>query len=348
MSSEPDWTLYRTFLTVAKLGSLSAAARSLGLTQPTVARHVESLEAELEVDLFLRSPRGLLPTDIALALLPQAEAIAASASTLLRTAASGKGEMTGSVRVSASEVMGVERLPPVLAALRLAHPRLDIQLVLSDGLHDLLTREADVAVRQTVPTQGALFAKKLPPTEIGLYAHASYLKRRGVPQSLGDLAQHDVIGFDRHTPAVRDMLQRFPDIENARFALRTDNDLAKFAAVRAGLGVGVMQVGIAARDASLKRVLADQLSIQLPLWIVMHEDLKSSAICRAVFDALAVGLSEMAVKRRPPPPSAFAKATADGPPPPLAGEDERRGVSGGRRGLSGRSATRARKTLPRG
>ena len=120
MNSEPDWTLYRTFLTVAKLGSLSAAARSLGLTQPTVARHIESLEGELEVDLFLRSPRGLSPTDIALALLPQAEAIAASASTLLRTAASGKGEMTGSVRVSASEVMGVERLPPILAALRRA------------------------------------------------------------------------------------------------------------------------------------------------------------------------------------------------------------------------------------
>ncbi len=325
MISEPDWTLYRTFLSVAKLGSLSAAARSLRLTQPTVARHIESLEGELEVDLFLRSPRGLLPTDVALALLPQAEAIAASAATLLRTAASGKGEMTGSVRVSASEAMGVERLPPILAALRVAHPRLDIQLVLSDGLHDLLTREADVAVRQVMPTQGALFAKKLAPTELGLYAHLSYLQRRGAPRTLSDLAHHDLIGFDRHTPAVRDMLQRFPEVEKARFALRTDNDLAKFAAVRAGLGIGVMQAGIAARDASLKRVLSDQLSIQLPLWIVMHEDLKSSAVCRAVFDALAAGLS-----------------------PARAGVAEKRAVSDGRRGRSGRSATRARKTPRRG
>src|SRR5262245_50437265 len=143
--TDPDWTLYRTFLTVAKRGSLSAAARALGLTQPTVARHIESLETELEVDLFLRSPRGLLPTDIAL--LPQAEAIAASAATLLRTAASGKGEMAGTVRVSASEIMGVERLPPILAALRRTHPRLDIQLALSNELHDLLSREADIAVR---------------------------------------------------------------------------------------------------------------------------------------------------------------------------------------------------------
>lgn len=291
MNLEPDWTLYRTFLTVAKLGSLSAAARDLGLTQPTVARHVESLEAELEVNLFLRSPRGLLPTDIALALVPQAEAIAASAATLLRMAASGKGEMTGSVRVSASEVMGVERLPPILAALRRAHPRIDIQLVLSDAVQDLLSREADIAVRQVMPTQGALLAKKLTPTVIGLYAHRSYLKRRGEPRSLNDLADHDLIGFDRWSQGTREMLRRFPQVEQARFALRTDSDLAKHAAVRAGLGISLMQANIAEGERNLKRVLADKVSIDLPLWIVMHEDLKSSAVCRAVFDALAAGLS---------------------------------------------------------
>ena len=291
MNSEPDWTLYRTFLSVAKLGSLSAAARSLGLTQPTVARHIESLEADLEVDLFLRSPRGLLPTDLALALVPQAEAIAASAAALLRTAESGKGEMSGSVRVSASEIMGVERLPPILAALRRAHPRLDVQLALSDELHNLLTREADVAVRQVVPTQSALFAKKLAPTVVGLHAHRSYLERRGTPRSLDDLAAHDIIGLDRPNPAMREMLQRFPGLERIRFALRTDNNLAQLAAIRAGLGIGLMQVNFAARDGALKRVLSDQVSINLPLWIVMHEDLKSSATCRAVFDALAAGLS---------------------------------------------------------
>lgn len=297
MSTEPDWTLYRTFLAVAKLGSLSAAARSLGLTQPTVSRHVESLEAELEVDLFLRSPRGLLPTDIALALVPQAEAIAASAATLLRTAASGKGEMTGSVRVSASEVMGVERLPSILAALRRTHPRIDIQLALSDTLHDLLTREADVAVRQVVPTQGALFAKKLAPTAVALFAHRDYLKRKGVPRTPRDLAEHDVIGLDLQNPAMRDFLRLYPDLAHVRFALSTDNNLAQFAAVRAGLGIGFMQVGIAARDAALKPVLASQVLVELPLWIVMHEDLKTSAICRAVFDALAAGLSERSIKR---------------------------------------------------
>jgi DNA-binding transcriptional LysR family regulator len=291
MNPDPDWTLYRTFLAVAKSGSLSAAARALGLSQPTVARHIESLEADLGVDLFLRSPRGLLPSELALSLLPQAEAIASSAATLLRAAASGKGEMTGIVRVSASEVMGVERMMPIFAGLRRAHPRLDIQLVLSNDVHDLLSREADIAVRQIEPTQGALLARKLKPTVLGLFAHRSYLKRRGQPQCIADLKSHDVIGFDRESPSIREMLRSVPGLEHIRFALRTDSDLAKHAAIRAGLGISFMQATIAARERSLQRVLADKISFDLPLWIVMHEDLKSSAVCRAVFDALVSGLS---------------------------------------------------------
>ncbi len=282
MNRNPDWTLYRTFLAVAKLGSLSAAARSLGLTQPTVARHVELLEAALEVDLFLRSPRGLSATDIARALLPQAETIAASAAALLRTAASGKGEMAGCVRISAGENMGVERLPPILAALRRRHPRLDIQLALSDDVHDLLAREADVAVRQVAPRQKALLAKKLRPSAIGLYAHRSYLARRGEPRALADLDGHDLIGFDTPTPARRAILERFPRQKDLRFALRADSDLAQLAAIRCGLGIGLTQADIAGRDAGLKRVLAREVSFELPLWIAMHEDLKSSAICRTV------------------------------------------------------------------
>ncbi len=291
MSQEPDWTLYRTFLTVMRHGSLSAAARLLDLTQPTVARHIALLEAALEVDLFLRSPRGLSPTDIARDLLPQAEAIAAAAATLMRTAESGKGEMTGCVKISASENMGVERLPPILAALRRQHPRLDIQLALSDDVQDLLAREADVAVRQAIPTQNALFVKKLAPTAIGLYAHRAYLERRGEPRSLDALGDHDLIGFDTQTPARRAVSQGFPELKNLRFALRADSDLAQLAAIRCGLGIGLTQANIAALDPNLKRVLADKFSFELPLWIAMHEDLKSSAICRAVFDALAKGLS---------------------------------------------------------
>ncbi len=290
-SDDPDWTLYRTFLAVARLGSLSAAARALGLTQPTVARHIEGLETALDVDLFVRTPRGLSPTGIARSLLPQAEAIATSAATLLRTAASGKGDMTGIVRIGASEIMGVERLPPILTRLRRAHPGIDVQLVLSNEVQDLLARQVDVAVRQTEPAQEALLAKKLPPTALGLYAHRAYLQGKGEPRALAELVHHDLVGFDSQTPSTRALTQRFAELENIRFAFRADSDLAKLAAIRAGLGIGIVQVDIAARDTKLKRILPDQVSLALPLWIVMHEDLKSSAICRAVFDALAAGLS---------------------------------------------------------
>ncbi|MFI4933629.1 MAG: LysR family transcriptional regulator [Caulobacterales bacterium] len=290
MNSEPDWNLYRTFLAVAEEGSLSGAARRLGLTQPTVARHIDALEQSVGADLFMRSQRGLAPTDLALDLAPYAQTLASNAAALMRTASGGAGEVRGSVRISASEVIGVERLPPILTRLRRAHPALVIELVLSNALDDLLRREADIAVRNVAPAQEALVARRLPPIELGLYARGDYLELRGAPAGLEDLAQHDLIGFDQATPALRALAERFPQLDRAAFALRADSDLAQLAALRAGYGIGMCQVGVAERDADLVRVLAGSVAIELGLWIVMHEDLKTSARCRAVFDALVAGL----------------------------------------------------------
>ena len=291
MRAEPDWTLYRTFLAVVGEGSLSGAARRLGLTQPTVARHVDALEAALGANLFLRSQRGLIPTEVALDLKPYAETLASTAAALLRTASARAGEVSGSVRVSASEVVGVEHLPPILARLRRRHPGLVVELVLSNAVDNLLQRDADIAVRMVEPVQETLVARRLPPIALGLHAHRGYLERHGTPTSTEDLARHDLIGFDRGTPAVRAMVGRFPALDRPAFALRTDSDLAQLAAIRAGFGIGVCQVPVARRDPDLVRVLADVFSLSLGLWIVMHEDLKTSARCRAVFDALADGLS---------------------------------------------------------
>ncbi len=290
MNNDPDWNLHRTFLAVAREGSLSAAARRLGLTQPTAARHVEALEQAVGADLFLRSQRGLVPTELGLSLLPHAEALASAAAALMRTATGRVGEIAGSVRVSASEVMGIERLPTILARLRRDHPRLTVELVLSDDVQDLLQREADIAVRQTQPLQGALLARRLPSTILGLHAHRDYIERRGTPRSLADLARHDVTGFDRETPAMRAFVEAFPAFDRSLFAFRADSNLAQLAAIRAGLGIGVCQVGMARRSPDLVRVLAGEVALDLPLWIVMHEDLKTSARCRAVFDALVDGL----------------------------------------------------------
>jgi len=290
MSSDPDWALYRTLLAVLEDGSLSAAARRLGLTQPTVARHVDALEAAVGADLFVRSQRGLAPTDLAVSLRPFAETMASTAAALLRTASGAIGQVEGTVRISASDVVGVEHLPPILAHLRRDHPAVAVELVLTDRVDNLLRRDADIAVRMTEPAQGSLLARRLPAIDLGFHARSDYLARRGTPKALTDLADHDLIGFDTETPALRGMLTHLPGIDRSSFALRADSNLAQLAAIRAGHGIGLCQSAIARRDPGMVRVL-DAIVFWLPLWIVMHEDLKTNARYRAVFDALAKGLA---------------------------------------------------------
>jgi DNA-binding transcriptional LysR family regulator len=289
--TEPSWDLYRTFLAVLREGSLSGAARALGLTQPTIGRHIEALEQAVGFQLFTRSQRGLAATEAALELRPYAETLSSTAASLLR-AASGQGSaVKGTVRVSASEVIGVEVLPPVLAALRERHPELVIELAVSNAVEDLLRRDADIAVRMVEPSQEALVVRRLGKVTLGLHAHRRYLGRRGTPKRIEDLATHDVIGFDRETPAIRSMLKRVPRFDVTRFALRSNSDLAQLAAIRAGFGIGVCQVALAKRDRDLVRVLPDAFELKLGTWLAMHENLRSTPRCRIVFDALAAGLA---------------------------------------------------------
>jgi len=292
MSKEPDWALYRTLLTVIETGSLSAAARQLGLAQPTVARHIDTLEETLGADLFLRSQRGLDPTELARAIEPQARTMAMNAAALLRTASGRPGEVAGTVRISASDVVGVEHLPAILSRLRHAHPGLAIELSLSDELDDLLGRASDIAVRMVEPTQSALLARRLKPAELGFHAHREYLAARGTPTSLAAFDRHDIIGYDRETPALRALAATLPALDRRAFALRTDSNIAQLAAIRAGLGIGICQVSVARRDDRIVRVVPE-VGLTLPLWIVMHEDLKSASRYRAVFDALVEGLGHL-------------------------------------------------------
>ncbi|MBB5754384.1 LysR family transcriptional regulator [Prosthecomicrobium pneumaticum] len=290
--TEPDWDLYRSFLAVLEEGSLSGAARALGLTQPTIGRHIEALEAALGRQLFIRTPLGLAPTDVAQAMRPYASALAATAAALRRTASEASDRVAGVVRVTASEVIGVEVLPPLLTTLHERHPDLIIELVLSNAVDDLLRREADVAVRMTAPTQEALLVRRVGAIPIGLYGHRRYLERRGRPKTIDDLAGHALIGFDRETAWLRTMAARYPYLGRERLAFRATSDLAQLAAIRAGYGIGACQVGIARRDPNLERVLADFFDLPLGTFVAMHEDLRTSPRCRAVFDALAAGLAD--------------------------------------------------------
>jgi len=289
-SGSPDWSLYRSFLSVLRLGSLSAAARDEGLTQPTVGRHVDALEQALGVALFTRSQTGLTPTEAALELQPYAESLEATAAALVR-AAVGRAGTHGTVRITASEVVGAEVLPPILTQLHAAHPEIALELVLSNRTEDLLQREADIAVRMVRPTQQTLLARHVGDIEIGLHARRDYLERHGVPSTVAELRRHALIGFDHETAFIRSVrAQGFP-VERGMFAFRSDSDLAQLAAVRAGFGIGVCQVGLARRSADLVRVMAKSFLFKLEVWIVMHSDLRSSARCRVVADALAAGLT---------------------------------------------------------
>ena len=287
---EPNWDLYRTFLTVLQKGSLSAAARELGLTQPTIGRHIDALEASIGFQLFIRSPQGLIPTEAAVDLRPHAEQLAANAAALLRAATGQGGGVRGTVRISASEVIGIEVLPPMLVALNDRHPDLVIELSLSDAVEDLLRQEADIAVRMVEPQQDALITRRIGSIPLGLHAHRRYLDTHGLPERLEDLRHHRTIGFDRESAFVRAIRKRVPLMDLMRPSFRADSNLAQLAAIRAGFGIGVCQVQLAKRDPDIVRLFEQELELPLETFVVMHENLKTTPRCRTTFDALVAGL----------------------------------------------------------
>lgn len=284
------WEHYRSLLAVLEHGSLSGAARMLGITQPTVGRHVTALEAAFGQALFTRSQTGLQPTELAQSLQVHAQAMQRTAAALERAASGGARTTAGTVRITASEVIGVEVLPPILARLRQQQPGLVVELVISNRLQDLLHREADIAVRMTPPRHEALIAQRLGAIELGMHAHRDYLARRGTPRTEAELMGHDLIGFDSETPFIRALGKSIGVVQRDAFALRTDNDLAQLAAIRAGHGIGFCQVGLAKRHGALVRVMPKRFAFKLDTWLAMHEDLRASPRCQVTFQALAEGL----------------------------------------------------------
>jgi DNA-binding transcriptional LysR family regulator len=286
-----SWDHYRTFLAVVETGSLSAAARRLGLSQPTVGRHIETLEQAFGAPLFLRTPQGLLPTDKALAMKGHARGMSAMSSALARIASGDMEEVRGTVRISASEVIAVETLPPILARLQEDHPALQIELSASDAVEDLLQQEADIA----------LLSRRIGQITLGFHAHRDYLERHGVPSSLEALSEHRLIGFDRQLAYIREILKERPDLVGVGFDFRADSNLVQLAAIRAGLGIGMCQHALAARDQNLVEVLPGTLALALETFVVMHENLKTVPRFRTAFDALVRGLDEWIRLPKQPP-----------------------------------------------
>jgi DNA-binding transcriptional LysR family regulator len=288
MERTPNWDSYRSLLAVLEEGSLSGAARALGLTQPTIGRHIQAIEQTLKRPLFVRSQRGLSPTEAALALKPYAETLKMNAEALARAASREASAVRGAVRITASEVIAAEVLPFVLRDLAEREPGLSFEVEASNRNLDLMSRAADVAIRMAPPQQQSLIAVKAGEVDIGIYATEGYIARRGRLERMEDAGRHVLIGFDRMTPFVRAVLQSYDLPPREAFTLRTDGDLTALGALRAGLGIGFCQTGIARREGWVR--LLPQLSLPLPCWVTMHEDLKASPPCRRTFDALVAGM----------------------------------------------------------
>lgn len=293
MSKTIAWDDQRIFLAVLESGSLSGAARSLRLSHPTVRARIAALEDSLGTVLFTRSVNGLVPTETAEALRAPARSMALASELFVRQASGVQGEISGTVRISAPEVMGVEVLPEMLAGLREAYPALQIELSLSNFQADLLAQEVDIAVRNVAPRQEALVARKVASIALGLFASPGYVAARGSPGTMADLGDHSLIGPDRN-PIDLAMVERLGGaFKPSRFTLRTDSHPAQIAAARAGLGIAVCQVPMGNADPRLVRVAPDVGLPALDTWIVTHENLARMPRVRALFDHLVAGFVSM-------------------------------------------------------
>jgi DNA-binding transcriptional LysR family regulator len=285
-----DWTLVRSFLAVLDAGSLMGAARALGAQQPTLGRHVAELEAQLGTPLFERTGRGVVPTAAALAMADAARQMQDGADLLARCITGSREATTGTVRISTSEVAASYLLPPVLAELQRAEPGIQLELVASNQISNLLRREADIAVRMARPVQQSLVARKLADIPIIAAAHDSYLKRAGTPRKPADLMRHTLIGYDKDDTIQRGFATLGVPLARESFRLRTDCQLAYGRLLAAGAGIGFVA------DYNLRhwpgtRPVLPMLKIPpLPCWLAVHREIRGSTLVRRVYDFLAVAI----------------------------------------------------------
>jgi DNA-binding transcriptional LysR family regulator len=282
-----DWNLAKSFLAVLDAGSLSGAARVLGVSQPTLGRHVDELEASLGVTLFERGRDGLKPTDAALLIADEARRLA-DASNRLALAAAGKAtEIAGTVRITASQIIAAYLLPPIIGRLISANPGLEVELVSTNEVENLLRRDADIALRMVEPTQLDLVSRRIADMPLGIFARSDYLDRYGRPQAPADLWKHVVIGYDRSDQAIRGFAAIGHHVDPHFFRFRTDDQVAAWEAVRAGLGIGFGPLWLGARDRALERLAPEIPLPVLRMWLVTHREIRTSARIRAVWDHLA-------------------------------------------------------------
>jgi DNA-binding transcriptional LysR family regulator len=291
MNNQPfDWDLIRSFLAALEHGSLLGAARVLQTSQPTLGRRIATLEAQLGTPLFERTGRGLRPTPTALVLAESARQMEQAAHQFSHGLARAQSGLAGTVRISASTTVASYVLPQVLAQIRQALPEIQVELVSSNAVSNLLRREADIALRMVAPEQASLVARRVGQVTLGAYAHADYLARCGEPQQPEQLLQHTMLGHDRDDSIVRGFQSFGIAVSAADFGVRCDDFMAYWQMLRAGMGIGFVADYVARTDPQV-RVVLPQLQIPaLPMWLVVHREIRGNPRIRAVYDMLAEAL----------------------------------------------------------
>lgn len=285
-----DWSLVQAFLAVAETGSLSAAARALDRSQPTLGRQIRALEEQLGGELFHRQPRGLDLTETGAALLQPARSMREAANAMALAVAGRDEGLEGTVRITASVAVTVFHLPRILTEIRQAEPRIALDIVPSDRSSNLLYREADIAIRMYRPTQQDLVTRHLGDTAIGIFAARSYLRRRGQPRTLAEAAGHDIIGQDRETLVLDGMRAMGLTASRDLFAFRCDDVATSWQLVRAGAGLGFLQRSLGLRDPELVEIDLGIALPTLPVWLTAHEAMRRTPRIRRVWDMLAESL----------------------------------------------------------
>lgn len=286
-----DWNQLKAFLETAETGSLSAAARKLGLTQPTMSRQVAAIEKRMGVTLFERVGKAMAPTPTGLDLLEHARAMGAAAEAL-ELAATGRSQAVGGVvSVSASDPVAAILLPPLVRQLREKEPGIAIEVISTDALSDLLRREADIAIRHVKPEQPDLVARLIRVATAHFYASEDWVKVHGHPRTAEDAAHMSFVGSDRSGRYLGYLRTLGLALNEANFSCYADHTVAHWVLVQQGMGIGAMMEEIALATPSMVRVLDDLPPVRFPIWLVTHRELRTSRRIRVVFEALAQGLT---------------------------------------------------------
>lgn len=290
-SPQLHWETQRAFLAVLRTGSLSGAARLLGIAQATARRRIEALEHRVGFSLFIRSSAGLTPTETARDLVSHVEAMALAAEAFARAASAEACLPGGTVRLTSSKLLGIEVLPPMLRAVRDAHPELEVELSLSNRLEALALKESDVAVRIRRPSEAGLVTRHLGDLRVGLYAAPELLEKNGSPNNPGELANYSLIGPDRNHGEIAFLGRKGYVCTPERAAIRTDDHLAQFALLKAGLGIGVCSSQLA-QSHGLIRVLPELVDFSVDIWIAMHQDAQRVRRVSLLFEELGQSLEQ--------------------------------------------------------